>query len=343
MSNKWIFSATEIDVFSTCKRKWGHIYVDGIKPTPSSAAEFGSLVHKFLFNALSKENINYNTPEGLVATPGLPFLPLNISKNNLEKQIFFGKDGHIFMGYIDFFEDVGSQTWLIGDHKTCSSFSSALKSDELKTNIQANMYAQWAFIEKEAKKVLLKWVYYRTKSSPKALCIEAELSKEEADDNFHDITKKANHIENILKDKTPSYELEKNESACFKYGKCYFYDKCRSNIKISKNIVNNLNKSFDLYIDCTPTKLQKKYDKVLDLSEVLNPVLQKIKQEKDLSHYRMAGYGQHVGLIANYLSQHLETSGYKENTAILSSIKTPEGCDTLQTLSSAAGQIIRGF
>lgn len=100
--------------------------------------------------------------------------------------------------------------------------------------------------------------------------------------------------------------------------------------------------SFHLYVDCAPTK-SKDYEHTIELSELLEPVLSKIKTEKELSHYRLAGYGQHVGLIANYLTEHLHESAYDHRTAILSSIKSPEGCDTLQTLSAAAGFVVRGF
>lgn len=102
-------------------------------------------------------------------------------------------------------------------------------------------------------------------------------------------------------------------------------------------------KSFHLFIDCVPTKNEAPYERTVELSEILKPVLTKIQTEKELSHYRLAGYGQHVGLIANYLSEHLRNTAYDNRTAVLSSVKTPEGCDTLQTLTAAAGQVVRGF
>lgn len=81
LSSRWIFSKTEIDVFSSYKHKWGYIYVDSIKPTQCSANEFGSLVHKFLFNALSNKIVNYNTREDLSVTPNLPLFFVCIQKN----------------------------------------------------------------------------------------------------------------------------------------------------------------------------------------------------------------------------------------------------------------------
>ena len=102
-------------------------------------------------------------------------------------------------------------------------------------------------------------------------------------------------------------------------------------------------KSFHLFVDCMPTKSDATYERTIELSDLLKPVLTKIQIEKELSHYRLAGYGQHVGLIANYLSEHLKSIAYDDHTAILSSVKTPEGCDTLQTLTAMAGQVVRGF
>lgn len=159
MSNKWVLSATEIDIFDTCQRKWAYQYLDGIKPLPSQAAKLGSTVHAVLQKYITENAIDLNTVEGKISEPGLKYIPKDISKTNVERPIFFTHGDNIFHGYIDFYEQIGSQKWLIGDHKTCSSFSTALTPDQLKTNIQANIYAQWAFKELGAESVKLNWIY----------------------------------------------------------------------------------------------------------------------------------------------------------------------------------------
>jgi hypothetical protein len=150
LSNKWILSATEIGAFELCRRKWAYQYLDGIRPPQSKAAEFGLAVHGFLQKYLTGYSIDYHTQEGQVASPGLHYLPKRLAKENVERSIFFMKRRFMFHGYIDFFEQVGCQTWLIGDHKTCSNLSRVLSKEELKKNTQANIYAQWAFTEKAA-------------------------------------------------------------------------------------------------------------------------------------------------------------------------------------------------
>ena len=352
MSSKWVLSATEIETFETCRRKWAYLYLDGIKPPSSKAAQFGTLVHGFLRNYLIGYQIDHQSQEGQVAKPGLSYLPSRLPEENTERPIFFLTQGHIFHGYIDFFDNVGCQTWLIGDHKTTADLNRALTGTNLKKDIQANIYAQWAFSENRAETVRLRWIYYRTKSTPKAICVEAELSKAEAEENFIRIAKIADEITSIVKDKPASAALHKNTNSCFKYGPCPFYAKCKSTPHVlhhSKHPITPSAKdvamasSFHLYVDCAPTKIEHSYERTIELSDLLKPVLNKIQTEKELSHYRLAGYGQHVGLIANYLSEHLKNSAYDQRTAILSSIKSPEGCDTLQTLSAAAGMVVRGF
>lgn len=369
LSAKWILSATEIETFETCRRKWALLYLEAIKPPPSKAAELGIRVHGVLEKHLTGNSISYETTEGRIASAGLHFLPQALSQNNVEKPIFFLRDGMTFHGYIDFFEQVGSQTWVIGDHKTKSNLTRILSSDELKKDTQANIYAQWAFIEKEAERVKLRWIYYRTQSTPKSICIESELTREEAEHNFIRIAKVAHDIVEIAKEKPDSSSQPKNFSACFKYGRCHFYDQCKSRqqtaatsyqphppttemrktavhkvkeLELSSSYTQNQN-SFHLFVDCLPTKIEAPYERTLELSELLKPILIKIQTEKELSHYRLAGYGQHVGIIANYLREHLTKESYDAKTAILSSVKTPEGCDTLQTLTSQAGLVVRGF
>jgi hypothetical protein len=359
LSNKWILSATEIEVFDTCRRKWAYQYLDGKKPPSSKAAIFGLAVHGFLQKYLTGHSIDYHTPEGRVASAGLHYLPKDLPKENVERPISFIKQGNIFHGYIDFFEQVGSQTWLIGDHKTTSNLNRVPTSSELKRNTQSNIYAQWAFTEKAADTVKLSWVYYRTQSTPKAQHVEATLSREEADANFDRISATANEIKSIVRDRLPSSDQPKNTSACFKYGRCAFFATCRrstrattinNDIPLTKDITEFIvpfsepkPKSFHLYVDCVPTKNEAPYERTIELSELLGPVLTKIQIEKELSHYRLAGYGQHVGLIANYLSDHLLNNTYDDRIAILSSVKTAEGCDTLQTLTAAASKVVRGF
>ena len=84
------------------------------------------------------------------------------------------------------------------------------------------------------------------------------------------------------------------------------------------SLLTNKTRSFHLYIDCMPIKNENAYERTIELSELLKPVLTKIQIEKELSHYRLAGYGQHVGLIAQYLSDHLQNQAYNNRTAILS-------------------------
>ncbi len=357
-------SPSQISTFSLCRRRWGYIYLDNIRPKPSRAAEFGLAVHGFLEKHLTGYAINYETPEGRVASAGLRYLPNRLPRENVERPIFFLKRGQMFHGYIDFFEQVGSQTWLIGDHKTSSTLSRTLTNDELKKNIQANIYAQWAFMEKGAELVRLRWVYYRTQSTPKSVVVESELTKDEAEENFTHISEVVDDILKIVKENPSSSSLPQNFSSCFKYGRCPFYARCKNTQKTTAHplktaSIQTINrevkelqlptqsdrkqKSFHLFVDCIPTKSDGTYARTLELSELLKPVLTKIQTEKELSHYRLAGYGQHVGLIANYLREHLVKEAYDDNTAILSSVKTPEGCDTLQTLTSQAGLVVRGF
>lgn len=204
----------------------------------------------------------------------------------------------------------------------------------------------------------LRWIYYRTKSKPDVKIIEAILTKEEATKNFKAILETVDEIKKLVGAKTKSKDLERTESACFKYGRCPYYVECKYGARATtesnetqqvkseislKNEYSPTRESFHLYIDCAPTKTDTVYKQTIELSDLLKPVLTKIQNEKELSHYRLAGYGQHVGLIANYLSEYLKNNIYDSHTAILSSLRTPEGCDTQQTLTAAAGKVVRGF
>lgn len=269
-----------------------------------------------------------------------------------------------FHGFIDFYQSIGNNTWLIGDHKTCSSFDRALSPTSLKKDLQANIYARWAFNNLSAEKVRLRWIYYQTKSRNQSRCVEVELDHQENLDSCHSIFASAKEIESLVEAKRESFTLPKDTSSCFKYGRCPYFAMCkddrRSITKAPRKILSRdtifspkesypimssatNNPSFHLYVDCLPTKCDAAYERTIELSDLLKPIFTQIQNEKELSHYRLLGFGQHVGLIATYLSEHLKNTSYDNRTAILSSVKTPEGCDTLQTLIAAAGQVTRGF
>ena len=95
LSNKWLLSATEIDTFNTCRRKWAYQYLDDIKPPPAKAAKFGLLVHEFLQKYLTGYSIDHHSPEGLVAGAGLQYLPRHLPITNVERSILFLNNGHI--------------------------------------------------------------------------------------------------------------------------------------------------------------------------------------------------------------------------------------------------------
>jgi len=367
LTKKWVHSASQLDTFRSCQRKWGYRYLDRISPPPSKAAQLGSSVHAALEHFLVDNKAELRSPLWKIIEPGLKFLPNNLQKDQVEKHFAFIEDEMFFHGFIDFHQYLGDKTWLIGDHKTCSSFDHALSPTSLKENLQANIYARWAFNNLSADKVTLRWIYYQTKSKNQARCVESEIDTQENLDNCRSIFESAKEIESIVKAESESFTLPKSTGSCFKYGRCPYFAMCkndrRSSIikpkapreislhdpifspKESYPIMSSAqnNPSFHLYVDCLPTKCDAAYERTIELSELLKPVFTQIKTEKELSHYRLAGYGQHVGLIATYLSEHLKNTAYDNRTAILSSVKTPEGCDTLQTLIAAAGQVTRGF
>lgn len=294
-------------------------------------------------------------------------MPNNLQKDQVEKHFAFVEDEMFFHGFIDFHQNIGHNTWLIGDHKTCSSFDHALSPTSLKKDLQANIYARWAFNNLSADRVRLRWIYYQTKSKNQSQCVETELDHQENLDNCYSIFESAKEIESLIEAERKSFTLPKNTSSCFKYGRCPYFAMCKDDrrsitnkIKTPREISSRdtifspkesypimssapNNPSFHLFVDCLPTKCDSAYERTIELSELLKPIFIQIQNDKELSHYRLAGYGQHVGLIATYLSEHLKNTAYDNRTAILSSVKTPEGCDTLQTLTGAAGQVTRGF
>ena len=294
LSNQWILRPSEIDTFLGCQKKWGFRYLDNIDHPPSPAIKLGIAVHKVLENYLINNQIDDQTTEGQIAKTGLKFLPAKLSKNHVEKKFYLPIEDFLISGTPDFFQDMGNNVWLLGDHKTCSTFSSALKPDELKENTQANIYAYWLFKEKNAELVKLRWIYYRTKGSAQAQCVEAELKPDDNDKNCEKLFAAAREIIRLRKTQLSTAELTKNLSACFKYGRCPYYTACKygatetpteqsklllkkaaredgdnATITAPPSDKSKLNQeAFHLFIDCTPIKTNSAYQSIIELSGV---------------------------------------------------------------------------
>jgi len=215
-------SASQIQTFSDCQRKWSWRYTAGVEEPPSPAAELGKSVHAELEKYLRGGDIDYTTEIGYIAASGLEHLPAPGTEDLLIEQEFHfvGPSGHSYLGYKDL-ETPG----IVWDHKTTSDLRWQKTPEDLQRDIQATLYAVDYFRKNpDENEVELRWIYYQTKNTRKSAITVIRVNQAEAWDRFLAIEQIAETMSSVA-DKQP-LELPPNINHCSAYGGCPHQGRC---------------------------------------------------------------------------------------------------------------------
>jgi hypothetical protein len=215
-------SASQVQTFVDCQRKWAWRYVEGVEEPPNAAAELGRSVHAELEKYLNGGEIDFTTEIGYIAAAGLEHLPKPGTPGLLVEQEFHfeGPSGHSYLGYKDL-EQPGAVT----DHKTTSDLRWQKTPEDLKTDIQATLYAVDYFRKyPEDSDVELRWVYYQTRNAKKSAITRLRVYQEETWDKFLAIEKIAEQME--VASSQRALDLPPNINHCSAYGGCPHQGRC---------------------------------------------------------------------------------------------------------------------
>ena len=200
-------SATALDTFSSCPRKWAWKAIAGIPSPPTPSTALGELVHSELERYLKEGTLpDQSSDAGRIATDGLKLLPAPKTPGMIvEKKFDFSMLGHTYTGRLDFeigpypidargnpltvvdgAVGVGMSLPTVGDHKTTGDMAYAKTPDVLKTDVQAILYAVYAIAQYKSEGANLVWTYFRTKGTPKSKRTHLPILKKEVESFFLD-------------------------------------------------------------------------------------------------------------------------------------------------------------
>ena len=227
-------SASQINTYRDCKRKWMWSYVAKIKSPPNASAELGSAVHAQLEEYLKGGNLDFTTEAGNIAASGLEHIPKPGTPGlKIEEEFqFTGPSGHAYLGYIDVEvppeagqAKFGLPVGVVIDHKTTGDLRWQKSADDLKTDVQAQLYATRHFMEhQEAEGVELRWVYYLTKRTRKSAVTSLIVTPEQTWEQFLEIEKTA--VEMAAIKTTNPLDIEPTVTHCNAYGGCPYQGNC---------------------------------------------------------------------------------------------------------------------
>jgi hypothetical protein len=184
-------SASQIAVYSACKRKWAWHYVVGVEVPQHPAAAFGEEVHAQLARYLSGGPIDFTKESGYVAASGLQHLPrprtpgMRVEDDEESTAFaFVGFGGHTYYsGYLDL-DFPGT----VVDHKTTGDLKWAKTPDQLRRDPQAVIYSVEYFRRHpDEPSVELRWVYYQTKKTKKSCVTSVHVTQIEIFERFKEI------------------------------------------------------------------------------------------------------------------------------------------------------------
>lgn len=226
------WSASQVDTYNTCNRKWWFSKILGIETPPHPSAVIGTEVHAQL-EAYLEEKAPADSL-GPIARTALPFAPrpgtVYIEQSIEELGLVAG--GLPALGYIDVL-DLTSEPPQVLDWKTTSNFRYAKTEDELLRNVQMSVYARatLAMCERfdvpEPPAVRVTHVAMLTKPPHEARRTSALMPLRTIHENWKSINDTVLTMRETATCETPD-KVAPTKSACSAYGGCPFLDRCKA-------------------------------------------------------------------------------------------------------------------
>lgn len=221
------FSASQLETFALCPRKWAWAKIDGLPTRDSAATELGGAVHKQLERWLRDGTpLDLTTGAGEIAMSGLHLLPQPKTPGmQIEEWFHLDMMGYRFRGMKDV-QILGLPVPLVMDHKTCGDFKWAKTADDLVTNIQAALYAADAMHQTGADACDLQWTYMRTRGARRAEAVRVRVTREQIIPTLNRIAGYAAEMTALLNSGLTAIQIPCNPGACEAFGGCEFKHLC---------------------------------------------------------------------------------------------------------------------
>ena len=233
-----LVSASQINLYRECPRKWAHRYIAGLKTPQHPAAALGTEVDDTQLQPYLRDDrpLDFTRESGYIAAAGLAFLP-KPRTHGLEVQKHFvipspTDERFGFQGYIVLWmpqggmPDIGTDNPTVADFKTTGNFKWMKHAADLAVDVQAQLYATWAMYSTKARVVDLVWIYFATKGPRKAKRTHLRVLGNDVADQFMAINETAVEMYGVRSSCTNPLDLEPNTSMCEAYGGCPYRANC---------------------------------------------------------------------------------------------------------------------
>lgn len=240
--NAWLFSATQIETFIACERKWAWSKLEGLTPPGTESQSLGTKVHAQIEDHIANGTpLNLQTPEGQIALTGAHLWQRD--KGYQPEAVFCVQLGdHWIWGMMDLI--LPGEIPEITDHKTTKSLGYAPTPEELPQKVQAAVYALAAMLLSKKWRVTLRWIYYSTKPPFRvpAFPVVRIVGFHEIEDTLRIVLDAADRMHNLVS-RSPrprALELAPSPAHCQAYNGCAYINLC--NLTPADHLIANVTK-----------------------------------------------------------------------------------------------------
>jgi hypothetical protein len=221
------YSATQIDTFSDCNRKWAWDKIEHVPKGENRFAAWGVIAHKMLEDYLGKGiplDLTTEQGEGLMAgihhfpRPGVPGM-------SVEGEFLLQAWGHFIYGKKDVQVSAGRLPYVL-DLKTTTSFRYAHTPETLRTNVQAVIYGSQAMVRSKSSSAALRWVYVKSRKPWDSRPVDLIMTRADALPTLARIKNLTDQMTEIKRLGKRALDLAPNPDTCEKYGGCPYVQCC---------------------------------------------------------------------------------------------------------------------
>lgn len=233
-----LFSASQINKYRECSRKWAWRYIAGLPDPAGPAAALGTECDDTQLQPYLRDGrpFDLSRPSGEIVEAGRHLLP-EPKACGLEVQKHFiipspTSSGFSFQGYLDLWlpgggmPEIEGAVPVVADFKTTGNWKYAKTAEHLKTDVQAQLYATWAMWSTGARVIDLVWIYFATKPPRKAKRTHLRVLSDDVADQFLAINATAAEMHDVWLNVSDPCELPPNTDACESFGGCPYRANC---------------------------------------------------------------------------------------------------------------------
>jgi len=232
-----VFSASQLDTASGCKRAWGYRYLAGLKTAEPDYHDydrlekrdrtlaFGKALHARLESYFKGETVVWTDDIGQRALVGLHLLP-QAPPVRVEEQISISLATSYEPIVWNGFKDLASAA-ILYDYKTTGDFRWMKKSHELIVDPAANIYALDEMTRSGLNRQYCRWVYFARNDRPEARPVDFTIEREGAHAIVAGLSLDAANLRTTMRDYATGAvsveDLPFNVATCRKYNGCPYH------------------------------------------------------------------------------------------------------------------------